>query len=82
MMHNVVPIKTRAYAGVRDAEAAMDIIRDRLYGKDLSTLCKRVGVSQSCLYSIRAGRTKWPRHGTFFALLDVLDLEMIIRPRT
>lgn len=77
---NVVPLK-RGYKGIRDGEAAMTIIRNEIYGKDPVTLAAKVGVSESCIYAIRAGRTKWPRPTTFFQLLYVLDLEMIIRSR-
>ncbi len=76
----VVSLKRR-YEGIRDAEAAMTVIRNAMYGHDAELLAKRIGRSLSCVHAIRSGRTKWPHHYTFFALLVVLDLEMIIRPR-
>ena len=81
-MTNVVKIKTkREYAGVRDAEEAMQVVRNAMYPYDVVELARRVDVSKSCIWAIRSGRTKWPRPATFFMLLHVLDLEMIIRPR-
>lgn len=80
-MSNVVAIPRRHYDGVRDADEAMSVVRSHMYGHDPELLAKRVGVSKSCIWAIRSGRTKWPRSGTFFALLIVLDLEMVIRPR-
>lgn len=72
----------RVYHGIKDAEAAMTVIRNAVDGfNDDYLLARRIGVSQSCIYYIRTGRTKWPRHGTFFALLAVLDLELVIRAR-
>jgi hypothetical protein len=78
---NVTQMVRRTYKGVRDADEAMAVVRNAMYGHELDILSTRVGVSQSCLYAIRAGRTKWPRHGTFFALIDALDLEMVLRHR-
>lgn len=70
------------YSGIHDAEDAMAVIRDAMYGKDIDIIARRVGVSVSCIRRIRSGTTKWPRPATFFTLLVILDLEMIIRPRT
>jgi hypothetical protein len=77
---NVIRMRMRS-VGITNAEDAMTLIRDRLYGQDLELLSVRVGVSVSCLYAIRGGRTKWPRHATFFSLIDVLGLELILRSK-
>jgi hypothetical protein len=60
---------------------AMQYIRERMYLFDPLDLADSVGVSRSCIYSIRSGRTKWPRGTTLFRMLDVLDLELWIRVR-
>lgn len=78
--NNVVPM-TRTYRGIKDAEAAMNVIRHAMYPHDPEDLARKCAVSKSCIYAIRSGRTKWPRHSTFFQLLYVLDLQMIIAPR-
>lgn len=78
---NVVKLQPR-YKGVNNAEDAMTVIRNAIYEHgDPELLANRVGVSASCIFAIRAGRTKWPRPHTFFGLLSALDLEMIIRRR-
>ena len=80
MKTNVVKLPL-AYKGIRNAEAVMNIIRTEIYASDIELLAVRVGVSKSCLFSIRSGRTKWPRHATFFALIDALDLELYLKHR-
>lgn len=77
---NVIRMRPKSI-GLTNAEDAMTIIRNRMYGEDLELMSVRVGVSVSCLYAIRAGRTKWPRHVTFFSLIDVLGLELVLRPK-
>jgi hypothetical protein len=79
---NVVKMVPRSYAGIKDAEAAMTVIRNAMYGHDVQMMAIRCGVSASCIFAIRSGRTKWPRSTTFFSLLYYLDLEMIIQPRS
>lgn len=78
---NVIKMPSR-YRGIKNAEDAMTVIRNAIYEHgDAELLANRIGVSVSCIFAIRAGRTKWPRSHTFFGLLAVLDLEMIIRRR-
>lgn len=69
------------YRGIKDAEEAMTVLRNAIEQHDPVMIANRIGVNASCIYAIRCGRTKWPRHGTFFALIDVLGLEMTLRPR-
>lgn len=61
---------------IKDRAALMDVLRRDLYNQDLETLSIRIGVSASCLYSIRSGRTKWPRHTTLLTLIHVLGYEL------
>ena len=77
---NVVQM-TRRYHGVHDAEAAMNVVRDAMKPYEVKWLAMKCGVTTGCIYAIVNGKTKWPRATTFFQLLYVLDLEMIIRPR-
>ena len=71
-----------SYKGIKNAEDAMTVIRTAIYNHgDPEQLANYIGVSKSCIFAIRAGRTKWPRQTTFFALLNALDLEMVLRPR-
>lgn len=63
------------------AEDAMQILRERMYDYHIDDLVRATGCSKACLYAIRANRTAWPRPHTFFRLLDVLGLEMILRVR-
>lgn len=82
---NVVPItrtEPRRYKGITSAEGAMDVVRRHMYGHDHKELASRCGVSVSCIFAIRSGRTKWPRATTFFMLLYVLDLELLVQPRS
>ena len=61
---------------IKDRAALMDVLRRDLYNQDLETLSIRIGVSISCLYAIRSGRTKWPRHTTLLTLIHVLGYEL------
>ena len=42
-------------------------------------LAIRVGVSASCIYAIKNGKTKWPRYTTFASLMDVLPIRLELR---
>lgn len=61
---------------IQSREDAMEVISKDLYHHDLELLSRRIGVSKSCLYAIRSGRTKWPRHETFLTLIHVLGYEL------
>lgn len=79
---NVVQMPPR-YRGIKNAEDAMTVIRNAIYDHgDPELLANRIGVSVSCIFAIRSGRTKWPRAHTFFGLLSVLELEMVIKRRS
>lgn len=84
---NILPFDAKAKAKPKYAkrldneDAAMNVLRLAMYAYDTSDLSKKVGVSQSCIYAIQSGRTKWPRPNTFFGLLRTLDLEMHLIPR-
>lgn len=74
----VVPFPGATGKSVRadDRETLMGLVQRDLWSWDLEMLANRIGVSKSALYAIRAGRTKWPRHGTLFALIHVLGYEL------
>lgn len=78
-MTNVIELKEvkrgRSVTHYTVDEQVMNDIRIRMYKYDTNDLAFAMGVTPSCVRSIRNGRTKWPRGRTFFALLDALGLE-------
>ena len=64
---------------IRAAHQAMNVLRLHMHSIRATDLAKEVGVSPACIYSIKSGRTKWPRPKTFFALLDQFGLEMHLK---
>ena len=80
-MSQVIPFEQKKGGAFcpADGPELMDFLRKDLYGVDLVALANRVGVSPSALYSIRAGRTKWPRHTTLFCLVTALGYQIYIR---
>lgn len=59
----------------------MEAVRAALDGEPVYTLAKRIGVSNSAIYAIRRGKTKWPRDYTLFALTLDLGLEVTVTRR-
>lgn len=57
-------------------EDIINKIRADLYAMDLEILANKIGVSKSCLYSIRSGRTKWPRDTTLLTLIEIMNYEL------
>lgn len=72
---NVIKFKAK---GRRFAvpEDVMNVLRVELYKFDPQELADTMGVSRSCVYAIRSGRTKWPRGETMFRMLEALDVEI------
>ena len=63
-------------------EALMDVIRHELHdfdSKELKIVASQSDVTVSTLYAIRSGRTMWPRHKTFFNLINALGLQVELR---
>jgi hypothetical protein len=58
------------------AEEVMEELRMRMYNYEPQDLADAIGKSKSCIYAIRAGRVGWPRGGTFFSLLEAMDIEL------
>jgi hypothetical protein len=81
MMSQANVTQLHTYRGIRDAEAAMTIVRTAMHSFHYAELAESVNVSVSCILAVRSGRTKWPRSHTFFGLLRVLNLEMQIKQR-
>lgn len=77
-MSNVLPFKIATHSGVliSDRDTLMFKLRDDLYGADLELIANKMGCHVSTLYAIRANRTKWPRHSTLLALIQVLGYEL------
>lgn len=55
---------------------SLELLRKELNKVILQDLADYLDLSYSCLYSIREGRTKWPRKKTLERLLPVLGLRM------
>jgi DNA-binding XRE family transcriptional regulator len=51
-------------------------LRRDLYELDIEMIANHVGVSKSTIYSIRSGRTKWPRDTTLLVLIHVLGYSL------
>lgn len=66
---------------LKNVEKAMNVLRYEMYEWHAQDLADAVGVSRSCIEAIRSGRTTWPRHKTFFGLLEALDLDMYLVKR-
>lgn len=73
---NVVTLRKRGDRSFTLDADVMNVLRLRMYEHDVADLCEHMGVSKSCVYAIRSGRTKWPRGKTLFALMDALRIEM------
>lgn len=61
---------------ITDRDKLMDQIRRDLYELDTEMIANRVGVGKSTIYSIRSGRTKWPRDTTLLVLIHVLGYSL------
>lgn len=78
-MSNVVKLmRWQQQDPVSCSDDAMNVIRLEMYKHDLAGLADIIGVTESCLYSIRSGRTIWPRPKTFFGLVNALGLRMYL----
>jgi DNA-binding XRE family transcriptional regulator len=64
---------------IGNQDEAMNLLRLDMHNMDAGLLATRIGVSVSCIYAIRSGRTKWPRHETMFAICRVLGWQIIMR---
>lgn len=62
-------------------EDVMEDIRWRMHDFDAADIAALAGVSRSCIYAIRRGKTKWPRGTTLFPLLRALDIELVLVDR-
>ena len=61
---------------ITDRDKLMDQLRRDLYELDTELIANRVGVGKSTIYSIRSGRTKWPRDMTLLVLIHVLGYSL------
>ena len=74
----IIPLYT---SRLRDADSCMNVIRMSMYDHDIETIADAIGVTTSCLYSVRRGSTVWPRPKTFFGLINYLNLELTLTRR-
>lgn len=67
-----------------DRERIMLVLSNAIFKFDgtYKQLAIRCGLSISTVSNIAQGKTKWPRHGTFFALCHVLNLELTLVEKT
>lgn len=77
-LNTVTPLRRSYRTQLKGAEAAMSTIRWEMHNHYPRDLADEVGCSVSCIYAIRSGRTKWPRHHTFFRLCDYLGLKLYL----
>lgn len=76
-MTNVIALR-KTKQGYRLPDALMHDIRMRMYTWNSRDLAEATGVSVACINSIRSNRTRWPRGTTLFALLDALDIDLLL----
>ena len=76
-MTNVIKIEKRGntITSYSVDEQVMNELRLRMYQHEAKDLAALMRVTPSCIYSIKSGRTKWPRGRTLFALLTALEIE-------
>lgn len=73
-MAKVIQLR-RNVRGYITSEEVMNDIRLKLYPYEVKEVAEACGLSTATIYSIRSGRTKWPRPNTLFAILAFLDIE-------
>jgi transcriptional regulator with XRE-family HTH domain len=66
---------------IANGEEIMSMVRDALHNVRIYELSKRVGLSQSTIYAIRRGKTRWPRDYTLFAITYDLGMEIVVKKR-
>jgi transcriptional regulator with XRE-family HTH domain len=76
-MTNVIALR-KTKQGYRLPDAVMHDIRMRMYTWNSRDLAEATGVSVACINSIRSNRTKWPRGTTLFAILEALDIDLLL----
>jgi DNA-binding Xre family transcriptional regulator len=76
-MTNVIALR-KTKQGYRLAEDVMNDLRLRMYTWNALDLAEATGVSVACIHSIKSGRTKWPRGKTLFAILEALDIDLLL----
>lgn len=76
-MTNVIALK-KTKKGYRLPEDVMNALRLKMYTWNAQDLAEATGLSVACIYSIKSGRTVWPRGTTLFAILAALDIEILL----
>lgn len=76
-MTNVIALR-KTKRGYSLPDDVMDDIRIRMYNWHPSDLAEAAGVSVACIYSIRRNSTRWPRGTTLFAILKVLEIDLVL----
>lgn len=61
---------------VKNATSMIYDLRMEMYHYDASDIAESCGISLSCVYNIRSGKTKWPRGRTIFKIADYLGIEI------
>jgi len=78
---NIVHLSANGDVDEDSRAEIMQAVRDELYLYDkegLEQIALWIGKSASTLYSIRSGRTLWPRHSTLFPLLRRLGFQLVL----
>ena len=81
MLAKVISITKNRKGGYSLPDDVMNDIRYRMHAYEVADLAELAGVSKGTIYSIRSGRTKWPRGTTLFPILDALGLDLVLVDR-
>lgn len=85
-MPKVITLPTNTAGKIRRDKHTIEFlyeVRMETYQWDVEELMHQTGLSRATIYSFRSGRTKFPRPGTLFAILDALGWELVLmRPQT
>jgi transcriptional regulator with XRE-family HTH domain len=76
-MTNVIALR-KTKQGYRLPEDVMNALRLKMYTWNAQDLAEVTGLSVACVNSIKSGRTIWPRGKTLFAILEALDIDLLL----
>lgn len=65
------------------SEVILEVIQVSLQNqpKPITHLAKLTGLSPSCIYNIKNGKTKWPKGITMDCLVQILGYEIVIQKK-
>ena len=65
---------------INKAEDLIDVVQHELQQSEISykLIARRIGLSESTLYALASGRTKWPRPVTLFTVLEFFGYQLMV----